>query len=244
MATDYGNKSIVTDKLHYYMDPANKQSYIGSGTSAGSTVGTVPMGTLGASNIFSNANGGVFDFDGASDYLEIASNGLTAGFNVNSYTVSTWMNMVTPKVGSYDMLFSYDYTAHSNPYYAIHFRADNVNSTYGRFTYEFNKGGVRSGTSLSATPGPYWNQWNLYTATYNHDGTDAFVALYRNGTLLNSQTFSNIAAPTYYNQEVWLGKSNFSAAVEGHQGPFMFYHKALSLAEITHNYNTLKGRFE
>ena len=43
MATDYGNKSIVTDKLHYYMDPANKQSYIGSGTSAGSTVGTVPM---------------------------------------------------------------------------------------------------------------------------------------------------------------------------------------------------------
>ena len=51
--SDYGNKSIVTDKLHYYMDPANKQSYIGSGTSAGSTVGTVPMGTLGSSNIFS-----------------------------------------------------------------------------------------------------------------------------------------------------------------------------------------------
>ncbi len=243
MGVTGGTKSIITEGLHYYMDPGNSDTYPGSGTSVNAVSGPVPAGTLGTSNIFSNANGGVFDFDGVSDYLEIASNGLTAGFNVNSYTVSTWMNMVTPKVGSYDMLFSYDYTAHSNPYYAIHFRANNINSTYGSFTFEFNKGGVRSGTSLGATPGPYWNQWNLYTVTYNHDGTDAFAALYRNGTLLNSKTFSNIAAPTYYNQEVWLGKSNFVAAVEGHQGPFMFYHKALSLTEITHNYNVLKGRF-
>ena len=57
MAFINGNSSIVTDKLHYYMDPGSKQSYIGSGTSAGSTVGTIPMGTLGASNVFSSDNG-------------------------------------------------------------------------------------------------------------------------------------------------------------------------------------------
>ena len=55
MAFINGNSSIVTDKLHYYMDPGNKQSYIGSGTSAGSTVGPVPAGTvlgIGAESVF------------------------------------------------------------------------------------------------------------------------------------------------------------------------------------------------
>ena len=34
MATDYGNKSIVTDGLIFNVDASNKQSYPGSGTTA------------------------------------------------------------------------------------------------------------------------------------------------------------------------------------------------------------------
>ena len=113
MAFINGNSSIVTDKLHYYMDPGSKQSYIGSGTSAGSTVGTVPMGTLGASNVFSSDNGGIFNFDGASDYLQVASNGSTTGFNVNSYTICAWCKPINTGQIYYDVIFSYDYTAHS-----------------------------------------------------------------------------------------------------------------------------------
>ena len=40
MATDYGNKSIVTDGLVFAVDAANKQSYIGSGTCWNDIIGT------------------------------------------------------------------------------------------------------------------------------------------------------------------------------------------------------------
>ena len=241
MATNYGNKSIVTDKLHYYMDPGNKQSYIGSGTSAGSTVGTVPMGTLGASNVFSNDNGGIFNFDGASDYLQVASNGSTTGFNVNSYTICVWCE--PSGVGGYDQFFSYDYTAHTTPYYAIHFRGY---PQTGRLILSYNSAGSYS-TSTYLTSGENYftlNEWNMYSATYTNNGTSTTVVLYKNGTQIATVTRTQ-GPPTFYNQEVWLGKANFATGqYDGGYGPLMFYQKVLTQEEIAHNYNVLKSRFE
>ena len=241
MATDYGNKSIVTDKLHYYMDPANKQSYIGSGTSAGSTVGPLPAGTLGASNVFSSDNGGIFNFDGATDYLQVASNGSTAGFNVSTYTICVWCK--PSGVGSYDQLFSYDYTAHTTPYYAIHFRGYPIT---GRLILSYNSAGSYSASTYLFSGENYFalNEWNMYSATFSNTGTSSDVKIYKNETQIAHVTRTQ-SPPTFYNQEVWLGKANFaSGQYDGGYGPFMFYHKALSLAEITQNYNALKGRFE
>ena len=45
MATDYGNKSIVTDGLVFCMDPANKQSYPRTGTTATDIINNI-AGTL------------------------------------------------------------------------------------------------------------------------------------------------------------------------------------------------------
>ena len=250
MAFINGNSSIVTDKLHYYMDPGNKQSYIGSGTSAGSTVGTVPMGTLGASNVFSSDNGGIFNFDGTSDYLQAASNGSTTGFNVNSYTICAWCKPTNTGQINYDTIFSYDFTAHSSPYYAIHFRGYPTNSTTtsfrGKLIIAYNSGGVYGSTTyfLGGDTSTFVStSWNMYSVTFTNNGSSSTIFLYKNGTQLSTVTRTQ-AAPTYYNQEVWLGKANFSTGqYDGGYGPFMFYQKALSQDEITQNYNALKYRF-
>jgi hypothetical protein len=235
------------------MDPANKQSYIGSGTSAGSTVGTVPMGTLGASNVFSSDNGGIFNFDGASDYLQVASNGSTTGFNVNSYTICVWSKPTNTGQTDYDTFFSYDFTAHSTPFYAIHFKAYPTNSSItslrGQLIFQYNSGGTYTGGGVNYLLGGDTStfasgEWNMYSVTFTNNGSSTSIVLYKNGNVVGSKTETQ-GPITFYNQEVWLGKANFATGqYDGGYGPFMYYHKVLTQAEITQNYNALKYRFQ
>jgi len=83
----------------------------------------------------------------------------------------------------------------------------------------------------------------MYSCTFERSGGDNIVKLYKNGTLLGTQTKTQ-DAPTYYNQEVWLGKANFSTGqYDGGYGPLMFYQRVLTQDEILQNYNALKHRF-
>ena len=241
MAFINGNNSIITDKLHYYMDPGNKQSYIGSGTSVGSTVGTVPVGALGTAGPFSSDNGGIFNFDGVDDYVQVASNGSTAGFNVSTYTICVWAKPTG--IGSYDAFFSYDYTAHSTPYYAIHFRGYPGS---GAIILAYNSGGSYSSSTYLITGNGYMEngEWNMYSVTFSNTGSNTYIKIYKNETQIAIRNGLAQSPPTFYNQEVWLGKANFSTGqYDGGYGPLMFYQKVLTQEEITHNYNALKYRF-
>ena len=233
------------------MDPGNKQSYIGSGTSAGSTVGTVPVGTLGASNVFSSDNGGIFNFDGATDFVQAASNGLTTGFNVTSYTICVWSKPTNTGQTYYDTFFSYDYTSHVAPYYAIHFRGYPTNSGStahrGKLILAWNSGGSWLGFSSLILAGDtsifVSTSWNMYSVTFERSGGANTVKMFKNESQFASQTKTQ-AAPTFYSQEVWLGKANFATGqYDGGYGPLMFYNKVLTEAEIAQNYNALKHRF-
>lgn len=247
-----GNKSIITEGLHYYMDPGNKDAYPGSGTNVDAVSGPVPAGTLGASNVFSSDNGGIFNFDGTSDYLQVASNGSTTGFNVNSFTISAWSKPTNTGQTNQDTFFSYDFTAHSPPYYAISFRAYPTNSSTtqfrGRLSFFYNSGGVYTGGGsnylIAGNTSTFVSgEWNMYSVTFTNNGSSTSIVLYKNGTVVGSKTATQ-SPITFYNQEVYLGKANFAAGqYDGGYGPFMFYQKVLTQAEITHNYNALKYRF-
>jgi hypothetical protein len=85
--------------------------------------------------------------------------------------------------------------------------------------------------------------WNMYSATYTNNGSSLTAVLYKNGEQLSTATRTQ-SAPTYYSQEVWLGKANFSTGqYDGGYGPLMFYQKVLTQDEILQNYNALKHRF-
>ena len=246
-----GNKEIITEGLHYYMDPGNKEAYPGSGTSVDAVSGPVSAGTLGASNVFSSDNGGIFNFDGASDYLQVASDGATTGFNVLTYTICVWSKPTNTGETFYDTFFSYDFTAHSPPYYGIHFRGYPTNSgttaQRGKLILAYNSGGSWLGFDSLLLAGDtstfVSTSWNMYSATFENSGGANTVKLFKNGSQFASQTKTQ-SAPTYYSQEVWLGKANFSTGqYDGGMGPVMFYQRVLSLEEITQNYNAMKHRF-
>ena len=71
MGTTYHNKPIVTDGLVLCVDPANKESYPGSGTTVTDLIGNDHNGTLENGTGFNSSNFGIFTFDGANDYIEL-----------------------------------------------------------------------------------------------------------------------------------------------------------------------------
>ena len=240
MATDYGNKSIVTDGLHYAMDPANKQSYT-AGSSAGvsSIAGPVTTGTLGASNTFSSDNGGILNFDGGSDYIQVASDGSTTGFNSQTYTICSFSNY---NGSGYGPLWSFDYTEHSTPFYAQHIRYNSANSMLWSY------GAHGSGAATSATISNMHNMWNFFA--FVRDFSNNTAKIYYKGpaksytvpteVASNTNTYS---ATTFYSQEVWIGTVNWGTRLTGKLGPQLFYTKALSQAEITQVFNAYRERF-
>jgi len=62
---------IVTDGLVLCLDAGNTKSYPGSGTTWTDLSGNGNTGTLLNGVIFSNSNGGLFDFDGVNDSISI-----------------------------------------------------------------------------------------------------------------------------------------------------------------------------
>ena len=83
----------------------------------------------------------------------------------------------------------------------------------------------------------------MYSLTFTNNGSSTSIVMYKNGNVVGSKTATQ-SAPTYYNQEVWLGKANFSTGqYDGGYGPLMFYNKVLTEAEIAQNYNAMKHRF-
>ena len=234
----HGGPDIVTDGLHYAMDPANKQSYVeGSSAGVSSIAGPVPTGTLGASNTFSSDNGGILNFDGGSDYIEVAPNGINAGFNVQNWTLCSFSNY--NGVG-YGPLWSFDYTAHSSPYYVQHIRYNHSKQMLW-YWEGFNGLTYTSGTEIS-------NVWNFFAFVRDYSNSSAYT-YYKGPAESNdiptvvASTTSNTAQATYVNQEVWIGNVNWGTKLTGKIGPQLFYTKALSQAEITQVFNAYRERF-
>ena len=161
-------------------------------------------------------------FDASNDYVQVASNGLT-DFANQSFTISAWVNMpdVTPS-GHDRVIFSYDYTAHSQPYYAIHLR---VAATSGALEFYWNNGSVYQGITKSSPPLTD-DTWHHIAGTF----TSGSQKLYIDGVEVASGT--NTTTISFYNQEVWIGRANFGGYWNGMINEVAYFKSALSASEI------------
>jgi len=140
--------------------------------------------------------------------VQVAANGKSkhgsssgaARFNKQSYTISMWFKY--DENGNYTMLWSYDYTSHVSPHYAQHIRVDSG----GHIQWH---SGASVAVSGAVSPG---NWYHLLAAREpgNH-------SLYLNNTLIGSNSYSG--SINYYDQEVWIGKTNWGTTL-----PFAFKH--------------------
>ena len=218
MAVNSGPDGIVQDGLTFYMDAANKDSYVGSGTTANSLVGTIE-GTLQNSPGFESNNGGIFEFDGNDDRISL-TNSPDLCPEDGDFTFSVWANP-TNYVSVYEAWFV---TAISNGLWIGTYSGNYILRAYG------------VSNQLSFSTRPTTGVWTNVTITK----IGSTATLYYNGIFKTSSTDNK----TYVQSTTYIAEDGGGADYNGKFGPIMFYKgKGLTQAEIEQNYNALKGRF-
>ena len=211
------NPAIVTSGLVLALDAGNTKSYPGSGTTWTDLSGNGNNGTLNGAT-YNSANGGSIVFDGSDDYATTSS---SLVFSANAtMSVSCWFrtNLLTLD-GAYFR------------------RILNFTNNYGILLNSTSVGWYTNGASLIAPVNISTNIW--YKVDYVYTGTQHQI--YLNGNLQNTDTSSNAAI----NSILWIGRyyASNDGKLNGNIAQVSIYNRALSAAEISQNFNALRGRF-
>jgi len=220
MAYSFGAPGIVQDGLVFFVDPANKDSYPGSGTTVSSI--SNPTGsnicTMQQSGMFGLNNAGVFTFDSADDYITVPDSAAMR-FN-NNVTLSVWIYPTT--TDSYRNILNKRGTGQQYSFFLVN---DN--------RLDFDDGSSHIYTTATISP----NVWTNVVASVSAGSLDFYI----NGKLDSSGQSAN---PTEDTNITYIGrKFNGTNIFAGEMGPIMIYHRGLPAQEVFQNYNALKGRF-
>jgi hypothetical protein len=222
----YGPRT-VTSGLVLALDAADRNSYIGSGTSWKDLSGNAYNGTLTNGPTFNAGNGGNIVFDGTNDY--VVSSNFTPNFSTK--TLSGWVKLssTSQQGGGLVTLQSTD---------GVSFDAIVYNETgqgWGFGSNGFSRTGW-SGVLETST-----SVWVNITATYANSN----YRLYRNGVLI--QTLTSFGALNFnFNSNVQLGYRHLgggSAFLAGNIASAFVYNRSLTATEVLQNYNATKTRF-
>jgi hypothetical protein len=223
MAASLG-PSINEEGLVLALDAADRNSYIGSGTSWKDLSGNSYNGTLTNGPTFNSSNGGSIVFDGTDDNVQLgnASNFISA----DAITVNCWIKTNVTEV--YKKIFV-TVTAGTQSITGVYFSLGP-----SPYNYYFGINGVQQATSTSNLS---TTQYNNICGTYDKSN----IKLYLNGVLLATTAYttsistSGIGRISGYDNggEIWNG--NISSV--------MIYNRALTATEVLQNYNATKSRF-
>ena len=215
--------------LVFAIDPARKDSYPGSGTTATDLVGT-HNGTFTSSPTFVNENGGVIDFDG------------TDRITFNNFDIGTSDLSVISWVRTTNTSFQYIIAQGGQGNSAAE-RGFGM-ATGDGYVYGFIATTTR--TFVSGNPIAAINDGNWHQVAGVWDRSDK-LTFYVDGVFDQEGDISSADSYNISNasNNCFLGTyGNASTGfLQGDLGPITLYLKALSAQEVTQNYNRLKGRF-
>lgn len=220
----FSGPEIVNDNLVLCIDAANIRSYPGSGTTWTDLSGNGNNGTLVNGPTYSSVNNGSIVFDGSNDHISFISNPVLT----NQITVDVWVNLTatTPngnawilgREGSYRLLYNA--------------------SSIQWICATVNNGWYTTGTAVSTGIVPTGNILNI-VGTY--DGTNNRI--YVNGTL--TTTGASISGNVLTTSTYYLARSGAVNIDYGNMNMYShkLYNRALTAAEVSQNFNALRGRY-
>ena len=203
------------------LDVGNTKSYPGSGTAWTDLSGNGNNGTLVNGVGYSASNGGALTFDGVDDYVNIPYNSILN--SSTTFTVDFWFK--SNNIATEQAFFSTTNTSLTSGYHIQVYVSKIILQVYPSQAYTFASQTLSSNTFYNVS------------VTYNSGN----IIYYINGT--SAGTANYIFTPS--NIDAAIGKYTAINAlyVNGNIPSFKFYNRALSAAEISQNYNALKGRF-
>lgn len=232
---NYGPK-IVTNGLVLHVNAADRKSYPGSGATWFDLSGNNLHATINNSPTFSGDTGGKFNI-----------NAYNSNKNFN-FPVSSLLNFQS---SNFSFCFfwkpGYDWIISGGQYIPLSLESSYGmgynQSAYEAFALNFQTytGGVWTATR-TADYRAYYNVWHLTTVVRNGSS----VRIYANTTDVTSiaSTHGNPTSQTTYG--LYLASDRlkvYTTVCDGDYSAFMAYNKALSITEITQNFNAYRRRF-
>jgi hypothetical protein len=205
--------TIIKGGLVVYLDAGNTSSYSGSGTAWNDLSGNNNNGTLTNGPTFNSDNQGSIVFDGVNDYVNFSSYSQPAYGTTTSFAWSIWVRPT---------------------------RNDNADVLMG------NRGADLDFTKLTTNNFEYFpdnfggamplNVWQNVCVVKNQ--TNIFY--YRNSSLIASGSSSSTkpSKPFYVGGDPIASEFSISRISQ-----VLVYNRALSISEITQNFNAFRGRY-
>lgn len=218
--------NIVTSGLVLYLDAGNTKSYPGLGTTWTDLSGNSINGTLTNGPAYDSANLGSVSLDGVDDYVD-GSSPVTGNTNA---TMLGFVNVTLNKKGAF---FRNGINGNG---YAIGIGSGSFDSNGDNIIMLF-PGSRWMGSSYT------WNSgWQMVTMTLDSNGTPS---AYKNDSFIFSSAggLAGSAQPYYQIGRNIGDEPAGPRAAQCKIGNFMMYNRALTLTEITQNYNALKSRY-
>jgi hypothetical protein len=222
---------IVTSGLTLNLDAGNPYSYNPDNTSITTWVDTTYLTTGGTLTNGAYYSGGTMVFDGVNDECNIGN----VLFNsASATTIDMWVKIPSMSVNRYitakgsagDGIYTFVCYTGIGP--------SGAGGSYIRFAMGNQSG---STSTIIEYDNLNWNQW--YNFTFTYDGS--FVRGYQNAVSPKSSSLSgNLYTTT---SPILLASSKYGAQAACSISNYKIYNRALSQAEITQNFNALRGRF-
>jgi hypothetical protein len=251
MGFKFGGQSILND-LVLYLDASNPISYPGSGN--------IWFDISGRSNHFnlqnSPTNNGIgFSFNGSNQYASCQNttcgNFGTGNFTIEyivDYTTTSTYSTIIAKRGTVVSLGAGGYAGYIHRIGATQFTIqDNIQTgTPSPPNGAVNSTGVQNFTSGIVVA----NERQHIIQTLNNNGTTMVGKLYKNGVLRSTAQYNysnyNATIPGSVNNSnnilLMLGPGT-GTYLQGNLYFVRLYNKELSQAEITYNYNSIRGKY-
>ena len=226
-----GGPDIVENGLILCYDPANIESYVSGSTTMYDLGSTGNTASLVGGVEYTGSFKGIFNFDGLNDYINIArpSSIATSGsFSVCMF--AKWRTVGTTTSSIQTLL---DNNHNSSPVQGFVIQDRPELSKKLSFSVRPDQ--------LGAVSSFYVGNNNWYHITGTHDGTVS--RLYINGVLDGFASQSGGISTVQPDINIGRWQNAGSRYFTGSIGQVLVYNRALSLAEVQQNYNTIKFRY-
>ena len=248
-----GGPNTVHDGLVFSVDAADKNSYIGSGTTWSDLSSYGNNGTLSGSGGANSRIGTVSSsfkamaFNGSSDYIEF---GDTDGLDIrtSTATVEAWFQVDPTVTDSRKIFAKYLHNSGDEPGWYMDFDHDGT----PRIFFDWGAGSSRYAFAqqTSANGGP---NVTGSSAVWHHlvgtTGDGNFTKIYLDGNFVTSSTLNQPSGDNNSDARAMIGAQvNYGTGVpwghlKGLVGAVRLYNKALSTKEVLENFNAQRTRF-
>ena len=229
---------IVRNGLVLNLDAANLSSYPGSGTTWTDVSGNGNNGTLTNGPTYNSANGGSIVLDGADDFVNTPNSASLLAVGNGSFTFASWFKLSGTKTWFQNLIRMDNFINQGAENRRIISLGVAANTNYAGF-------GVYDGGGNNANGSQNLNDGLWHYAVGVRDNSTGTQYLYVDGVLKAQAVYASSSFNTS-NASYAIGNvySNYTGEpFFGNIAQASIYNRALTAAEISQNFNALKGRY-